>query len=162
MRFSHALLSLGLSHILLAGCSSEVIVVPNGAAERPPGCSATICDVEYERCEARPAEDDACTNCKLDCQLEDTASGYAACSNSCMYTCSAVGRPRSCSEKLSTCRKTNANRGCVDGMDRQLVPNIVSPWQYDSVWDCSIAACTGEASYRSVCVELAEASVCMR
>lgn len=162
MRFGAVLVFIGVVP-LVAGCSSEVITLSEAGAPglRPPGCSETICDVAYERCEAAPAEEDGCTKCKLDCQLESTASGYAACSNSCMYVCSYTGRPSSCTEKLDACRKTSTNTGCVDGMDRQYVPAVVSKWLYDSEWDCAQAAC-GEFRFRAVCVELAEASVCKR
>lgn len=162
MRLAGAIALASVLLVSVAGCSTEVLTIPKGdaAADRPAGCSETICDVDFERCNSRPGELDGCTDCELDCQLVDSPAGYAACMSSCAYTCKAVGTsPPSCAEKLTSCRKTNANRGCVDGLERRYVPNVVLAWSYDSAWDCARAAC---AEFRAVCIELAQASVCMR
>lgn len=153
-----ALFAASLS-ILLFACTNEVVVVPNGAngsGSRPAGCAETICDVDYERCSRSTNKSSQCIDCELECPSMTSTDRYIACTEACDRICETSSV--SCTDRLASCRKSNANQGCVDGMDRDLVPAVIAnPSKFDTPFDCGRAACS---QLRAVCVELAEVTVC--
>ena len=155
-----ALFAASLS-ILLFACTNEVVVVPNGAkgsGSRPAGCAETICDVDHERCGRSTNKSSQCVDCELECPSMTSTDRYIACTEACARICETS--EVSCTDRLAKCRKSNANQGCVDGMDRDLVPAVLdNPSKFDSEFKCGSAACS---QLVPACVELAIETVCKR
>lgn len=136
LHFSGLLLATLTIASALAGCSANA----DGPdpSQPPTGCKKTMCDFEYDQCDARAKAHNACSECNSKC----AGMGYEY-EIECLQICDRVcSTPQSdyCTPSRSSCRKTPTNGACVDGVARENLPNTSI---HTLIWKAPAAAHQG-------------------